>query len=487
MSRVLIGRILLVLSVMIAGWVEGAPAVDGATVSPIEVSVSRLVQSMSVPERVGQLFMAGGGSTTNRPTTLDVIRRYHVGSVILNGRSDLGVTGTRSVTDELQAETSDVHLFVAVDQEGGQVQRLHGPGFSEIPSAVEQGKLAPDTLRSRAAVWGRQLSDAGVNLDLAPVLDVVPAGTESQNPPIGWYDRQYGSTPDAVAASGTAFAGGMRQGHVTAVGKHFPGLGRVTANTDTTPHVTETVTTRHDAFTRPFAAAIGAGAPMIMMSSVYYEKIDALRPAAFSHLIVTGMLRGDLGFQGVVISDSIGAMAFQDYPVARRAVRFIAAGGDLVLAGDPNLIPSMHDAVVARVAASARFAAKVDAAVRRVLLAKVQRGLVPSIPRSGRIVGRVRGLTASGNELVARGWAFDADTATSIKVVVRVDGQRIGVLTANRYRKRVGERWPAWGPNHGFSGRFPLAAGPHRACVRARNVGAGKNRRLACADVTGGP
>jgi beta-N-acetylhexosaminidase len=394
------GRCVLVVVVAaIAGCLGVAPvggAAAAVTASPIEDSVSRLLASLSEAERVGQLFMAGGLSAGNNAFTISVIRQYHVGSVILNGNSRLGVSATRTITDELQAAaTGAVQLLISADQEGGQVQRLHGPGFSEIPSALQQGRWKPDKLRRSAATWASQLAAAGVNVNLAPVLDVVPAGTEADNPPIGWYDRQYGSTPEAVAVSGTAFAQGMNDGGVVATGKHFPGLGRVTANTDTSGHVVEAVTTRGDAFLQPFAAAIAAGLPMVMMSSAYYALIDPDRPAAFSPVIVTEMLRGDLGFPGLVISDSIGAVAFSDYPVAQRAVNFIAAGGDIVLAGDPSLVAPLYNAVLAKAGADPAFAAQVDAAAMRVLREKARRGLIPSIPPPGPPLGHLDGLTAA--------------------------------------------------------------------------------------------
>ena len=333
-----------------------------AATSPLEASVNALLARMTEAERVGQLFMAGALSTGGNSGTVNVIRAYHVGSVILNGNSTMGVASTRTITNQLQAATSVVKLFVSTDQEGGEVQRLRGYAFSAIPSAVTQGRIAPATLRQDAGHWGRQLHAAGVNMDLGPVLDVVPAGTAANNPPIGCYDRQYGSTPAPVAAHGIAFAQGMADASVVATGKHFPGLGRVTANTDYTSHVTDTMTVRGDAFLQPFAEAIKAGLPVVMMSSAYYTRLDAHHPAALSPAIVTTILRGDLGFHGLVISDSIGATAFNGFSLEERAIQFIQSGGDIVLAGDPNLVPPMVRALLTKARLSRRFKAQVDAA-----------------------------------------------------------------------------------------------------------------------------
>jgi beta-N-acetylhexosaminidase len=157
------------------------------------------------------------------------------------------VTADRQVTQVVQSlasagATARVQFFIAANQEGGQVQELQGPGFSEIPSAMAQGQLSAAELQRQAAAWGRELRSAGVNLDLAPVMDVVPAATASQNAPIGAVQREFGHTPQATGTHGVAFIRGMRQAGVATTAKHFPGLGLVTANTDFAAGVVDTTT-----------------------------------------------------------------------------------------------------------------------------------------------------------------------------------------------------------------------------------------------------
>jgi beta-N-acetylhexosaminidase len=172
----------------------------------------------------------------------------------------------------------------------------------------------------------------------------------------------------------------MADGHVVPTVKHFPGLGRVRANTDTAAHVTDRVTTRHDAYLRPFRAAIGAGVPAVMMSTAYYTHLDPRWPAAFSPFVVGTMLRGDLGFDGVVISDDLArAKQVASFSPAGRALRFIGAGGDIVLVVEPDPLPAMYDAVLDRARSSATFRAKVNAAALRVLRAKDRQGLLPRL------------------------------------------------------------------------------------------------------------
>ena len=172
------------------------------------------------------------------------------------------------------AATARVGFFIAADQEGGLVQRLRGPGFSAIPSAVAQGELLPGALQRVAAEWGRQLKRAGVNLDLAPVMDVVPPGTASRNQPIGALLRDFGSDPDTVGAHGAAFIHGMQQAGIATTAKHFPGLGRVVGNTDFTAGVVDPVTAPGDPYLGSFQAAIDAGVPFVMVALASYPLID---------------------------------------------------------------------------------------------------------------------------------------------------------------------------------------------------------------------
>ena len=165
---------------------------------------------------------------------------------------------------------------------------------------------------------------------------------------------------------------------VTATVKHLPGLGRVEGNTDDAHRVTDTVTTGDDEQVAAFGTLAGSGAaPFVMTSSATYTLIDPTAPAAFSPVVVTDLLRGQLGFTGVVISDDLGsAAAVQDVRPGDRAVRFLAAGGTLVLTVTPAVLPAMIDAVLARAEADPAFSAQVDAAVRTALLAKAARGLL---------------------------------------------------------------------------------------------------------------
>lgn len=307
-----------------------------------------------------------------------VIDDTRAGSVILLGNTTAGVSRVRQVTKRARAAArtpKGIKTMLAADQEGGQVQRLQGSGFDRMPSARRQARESPDELESDAARWGKQLRHAGIDANLAPVADVVPADLTNINQPIGVLRRGYGSDPTKVAQHVVAFVAGMDSAGVATSVKHFPGLGRVRGNTDFTARVVDRTTTRHDPYLKPFAAGVEAGTDMVMMSSAYYSKIDGKRRAAFSPTVITTMVRGDLGFTGVVISDDLAAVAMHDLTPGQRMLRLLRAGGDLAIVGDPTIATAMADAVVAEARKDDRLAATIEQATTRVLQLKDRRGL----------------------------------------------------------------------------------------------------------------
>ncbi|MGZ4548579.1 MAG: glycoside hydrolase family 3 N-terminal domain-containing protein [Blastococcus sp.] len=354
---------------------SSAPA--GATPTGPEAQVAAALARLDRRGQVAQLFLAGVPLTDL--ASGDALVRSGVGGVFLAGRSTLAATTLAGTIARWQSLAHGPRLWVATDQEGGYVQTLKGPGFAPLPTALTQGAMPAGSLTTLARGMGASLHSAGLNLDLAPVADVVPAGTESSNPPIGRFERQYGSTPPVVAAAAGRVMDGLASAGVTATLKHFPGLGRVHGNTDTGP-TTDTVTTAGDAQVSLFGSLAGsADHPFVMMSSAVYARMDPSAPAAFSAAVVTQLLRGRLGFDGVVVSDDLGnAKAVAGTAPGERAVRFLAAGGTLVLTVAPSIVPAMIDAVLARSATDPAFAARVDAAVHTALLAKARAGLLPA-------------------------------------------------------------------------------------------------------------
>lgn len=359
-----------------------APSGGPTTASPQAACVTEVYGRMTEAQRVGQLFLVGLSADAAGPVTTAALQQYHFGSLLFGADTSEGVSAASAATAHMQSLatasiTGGVRFFVAANQEGGEVQALTGPGFSVMPSALTQGSWSVATLRQQAAMWGGQLRAAGVNLDLAPVMDVVPPGTASTNAPIGELDREFGFSPQVNGEHGAAFIAGMASAGVATTAKHFPGLGRVTGNTDFTSNVVDTVTTPTDPYLNSFRDAIDAGVPFVMVALATYTKIDPSHLAVFSPVVMR-LLRSGLGFRGVIISDDLGdAAAVAAIPAGQRAIEFLSAGGDMITSQSLAPAETMASAVLAKVAADPSFAAVVAAAVTRILDAKQAYGLLP--------------------------------------------------------------------------------------------------------------
>ena len=338
---------------------------------------SRAIATMSLDERAGQLIMAPMFAGGNPADLSALISTRHVGSVVLIGNWNNGTAAAKTAADALQSYApSGNQLIVSTDQEGGQVQHLKGSGFDTMPSAVAQGQMSADTLRSSAKTWGGQLKQAGINVDLAPVLGTVQV-KRSSNAPIGALNRDFGLDSNGNAQHGIAFIEGMRDAGVGATVKHYPGLGAVTGNTDfTTEGILDTTTTLDDEEIGAFNTTIKQAKPaMVMMSLATYQRIDSSAPAAFSSRIIDGTLRGSVGYDGVVISDSLSAAAVSGIATKDLGVRLVDAGGDLACIGDTSYVTPILDGIIARAQSDPAFAKKVTASATRVMTLKYQMGL----------------------------------------------------------------------------------------------------------------
>ena len=361
----------------------GTASTSPASPSPSVSCAAQVFGRLTEAQRVGQLFLVGVTDDIAGPQTTAALQQYHFGSLLLYSTSE-GVTALAAATAHMQslgtANDGGARMFIAANQEGGQVQQLTGPGFSVMPAALTQGTWSTATLRSAAAGWARELRAAGVNFDLAPVMDVVPAATAASNAPIGALDRQFGSTPAGNGAHGAAFITGMASAGVATSAKHFPGLGRVTGNTDFTADVVDNVTTPNDPDLGSFRAAVVAGVPFVMVALATYTLIDRTQLAVFSPTVMKLVRSGSgsgLGFGGVIMSDDLGdALAVQSIPAASRAISFLTAGGDMITSQSLAPAQAMAAAVLAKASSSPSFRAVVDAAAQRILAAKQASGLL---------------------------------------------------------------------------------------------------------------
>jgi len=243
--------------------------------------------------------------------------------VILFRRNVESLEQLRDLTRDLHALPS--RPLVSIDHEGGRVLRVGAP-FTDFPAARAAGDAA--TARALGRAMGRELASAGIDIDFAPVLDV---DSNPANPIIG--DRSFSAAPEVVAKLAIAFADGMRAAGVIPCGKHFPGHG----DTDCDSHLELPVVQKTRAELEavelvPFRAAIAARFPMLMTAHVLYPSLDATRPATLSPAILGDLLRGELGFDGVLVSDDLEMRALsRNGSVADAAVASLSAGCDLLL------------------------------------------------------------------------------------------------------------------------------------------------------------
>jgi beta-N-acetylhexosaminidase len=329
--------------------------------------VASIVSGMSVRDMVGQMFVVSVGGTRPDYYIEKMVRKRNIGGVILRGYNMKSEGQVESLTGSLQQLSMQtepaVPLFVAVDQEGGDI--ASAPWVAPQPAAAEIGNRGdPSEAHDIAATMGRQLLRAGVNTDFAPVVDTGFGAA------IG--NRSYGEDPELVARMGAAAVEGFEEAGVVSTAKHFPNHGPATTDS----HVSLPVI-RHDAKTiesydlPPFEAAIEAGVPMVMVGHLLYPAIDPHNPASLSRDAI-GMLRSDLGFDGVIVTDDLAmAGAKGGGTPAEAAVKAVQAGADLlIVSSPPQQQADAYDAVVDAVESGEIPRSRIEKSVARLLTVK---------------------------------------------------------------------------------------------------------------------
>jgi beta-N-acetylhexosaminidase len=294
---------------------------------------------------IGQLLIGSLPGTTIPAEMRALAREFGLGGVILFTRNVEAPEQVSELSHDVQALAGEMPLWVSVDQEGGRVARLEAP-FTRWPPMATIGRSGDVALARRfAAALAAELRAVGITLDYTPVLDIL---TNPENPVIG--DRAFAETADEVARFGVAVIEALQEAGVAACGKHFPGHG----DTSVDSHV-ELPLVEHppDRIRRvecvPFAAAIRASVAFIMTAHVLVPSIDEETPATLSPRIVRTLLREEMGYDGVILSDDLEMKAIaRTYAVPDAAVRAIAAGCDAVLicSGDVDLQAAALEALV---------------------------------------------------------------------------------------------------------------------------------------------
>jgi len=331
---------------------------------------------MTTDQKVGQLIMIGFDGTTVDAELRRLITEYHIGGVILFARNVQSPEQVARLTNELQKialESGYPGLFIAIDQEGGRVARLtEDTGFTEFPSAMAITATGdPENARRMAAAMAAEMRAVGINVDFAPDLDV---NNNPSNPVIG--TRSFSSDPAKVAEYGIAFAKGLQENGVLAFGKHFPGHGDtgVDSHIDL-PRVPHDRTRLDDVELFPFKAAIQADFAGIMSAHVTFPAIDPTpgMAATLSRPVLTGLLRDELGYRGLIVTDSLemGALAANGYPPPVGAPLALAAGADILLFNRDHVMHREAFTGLLQMIEDCRVSQEqLDASVRRILDAK---------------------------------------------------------------------------------------------------------------------
>ncbi len=290
----------------------------------------------STRREIGQLLIGSLPGTIITPELRSLAKEFQLGGVILFARNIEAPEQVAELAHDVQSLATDSPLWVSVDQEGGRVARLKAP-FTEWPPMAVLGRSGDPTLATRfAAALASELKAVGITLDYAPVLDI---HTNPKNPIIG--DRALAETAEAVAQLGAAIVAGLQENGVAACGKHFPGHGDTSVDSHLDLPLVEHPPDRiRRVECVPFRAAIAADVAFIMTAHLLVPSLDEENPATLSRRIVTSVLREELGYQGVIVSDDLEMKAIaKTWTVPDAAVLAMAAGCDalLVCSGDVDV------------------------------------------------------------------------------------------------------------------------------------------------------
>jgi beta-N-acetylhexosaminidase len=344
--------------------------------TPAEYAAT-LADRLSLDDALGQMMMVQFTGLEPTPDVIQMVNQQGAGGVLFFGGNIATADQIRATTAQLQ-QIAPVPLLLAVDQEGGPVNRFQSIA-GDLPAAATLATPADATAR------GRQDSDIlhryGFNLDLAPVVDVGTANPELAG-------RTFGDAPDRVATMAGAYLSGLQaSGSVAGTLKHFPGLGA----TVTDPHIGLPILNRSRADWEasdltPYRLLLKrGGVRAIMVTHEMVPAVDAGLPASLSPAVVTGVLRKELGFEGVIVTDSLymGALNVR-WSIPQAAVLAVEAGSDVLIGPyNPQIVSDTRDALKQAVASGAISRERIMASARRILTLKIQLGLIPMPQQAG--------------------------------------------------------------------------------------------------------
>ena len=370
-----------------------------------DAAIDAMLAEMSVEEKLGQLFMVFFEGTTYSPALAQTIEDLHVGGILIfqpniNGPLE-ELASVISAAQETAATTgAEIPLFVGIDHEGGLIDRTDGrlTTFPGPMAVAATGSV--ENARAVAQVMSDELRALGINMNLAPVMDV---NSNPANPVIG--SRAFGSTPEVVTSFGLAMVDEFQRTNLLATVKHFPGHGDTHLDSHIAlPVISKELDELQAVELAPFAAAIAAGTDVIMTAHVAVPALtgDPELPATLSPAVLTGLLRDTMGYEGLIATDSLGMGALDlRYGITQTSALALQAGVDLLMYGaDLNHTPVeqywVFEYLLERIDAGDISVARLDESVRRILQAKARRGLLTpdpalaSVPSAAELASTIR-------------------------------------------------------------------------------------------------
>lgn len=340
--------------------------------------VDRLLSKLSLREKIGQMLLCGLPGRELTEPLADFFRANPVGGIIYFARNVQHVGQVANLTYELQKVAQGANQlphFISIDQEGGMVARI-AEGITLFPGNMAIAAAgSPEDAYEAALASGKELHALGINLNFAPVLDV---NNNPLNPVIGV--RSFGESPEAVAEYGSNSIRGLQEAGVSAAAKHFPGHGDTAADSHLDlPVVPHDLTRMNQVELVPFIKAIDEGVDFIMSAHIYFPLLESDRkPATLSSSVLTGLLRQELGYQGVIMTDCMEMSAIVDtYGTVEASVMAIEAGADLILISHTHdLLTGAYEAIEKAVAEGRLSEDRINESVRRLLDLKIRRGIM---------------------------------------------------------------------------------------------------------------
>ncbi|KOY17221.1 beta-N-acetylhexosaminidase [Paenibacillus xylanivorans] len=336
------------------------------------------LEQMTLREKIGQMLLCGFHGTEAAGDVDDFLRKYPIGGVIYfarNVESPEQVERLSSGLQQIAVDSGNIPLWISIDQEGGMVARVT-EGIALMPGqmAIAAAGSIEDAYQA-AYISGVELRSMGINMNFAPVLDI---NNNAANPVIGV--RSFGESPQSVADYGAKSIAGVQDAGISATAKHFPGHG----DTDTDSHldlpvITHTRERVEHVELLPFRAAIAAGVDAMMSAHIYFPALEPERlPVTLSRAVLSGLLRQELGYEGMIVTDCMEMDAIAaNYGTVDAAVMAVEAGADLVLISHTDhLQAGAFEALLAAVQSGRISEARIDESVTRLLKYKAKRGLL---------------------------------------------------------------------------------------------------------------